>query len=237
MMAARAPGPEASMERHGPSRPRLTAATSLLLVATALAGCAGPGPDAAPTDAPPVVTAEPGPAPEPAMPRDVGGAQPPAELAGLTEAFAAELAGTGTRLTRASLIDREGGSTEPDPNGSHLALYLEPPEGSTPEDYLEGMVTLTQRFAAAAFERYPGLASFDVCQVPFGDVQVTGSTPFTLVDVTREGFDAWLAAGGDLPSLLALGASPDSGVRVTMTRPVKGLPEVAALLAGPPSSG
>lgn len=208
---------------------------ALLALSLAACGVTQSGPPT--TEAAPAPAPESDPTPDPEMPGPGGPdavsvGLPPAELDGLTVAFADDLDSTGTRLTRASLIDREGGSTDPDPDGTHLALYLEPPEGSTPEDYLEGMVTLTRRFAAAAFERYPGLTSFDVCQVPFGDVQVTGSTPFTLVDVTREGFDAWLAAGGDLPSLLALGMSPESGVRITMTRPVKELPEVVAVLGG-----
>jgi hypothetical protein len=228
----RAPRSTARIPRAG-----VPAALLAALVALLVAGCTGgaldAGPDAAAPAAPDAPTMAPGPdAPTMAPGPGLDGALPPEELAGLTEAFAAELAATGTRLTRASLIDRESGSEDPDPNGTHLALYLEPPEGASAEDYLDGMVTLTLLFAEAAFDRYPGLASFDVCQVPHGDIKVTAETPFTLVDVTRAGFATWRSAGGDLAALHALSESRGSGVRIAATAPVRDLPTFVALRDG-----
>lgn len=101
----------------------------------------------------------------------------------------------------------------------HLALYL----AFVDEDlddldrYLDGLVTLTRVFADESFARWPDLESFDVCQVPASDSESAPEPAITLVDVTREGHAAWVAAGGDLASLLALADVRGSGVRVQLS--------------------
>jgi hypothetical protein len=101
----------------------------------------------------------------------------------------------------------------------HLALYL----AFIDEDlgdldrYLDGLVTLTRVFADASFARWSDLESFDVCQVPASDSDASPEPAITLVDITREGHAAWVEAGGDLASLLALADVRGSGVRVQLS--------------------
>ena len=101
----------------------------------------------------------------------------------------------------------------------HLALYL----AFVDEDlddldrYLDGLVTLTREFADESFARWSDLESFDVCQVPASDSDAAPEPAITLVDITREGHAAWLEAGGDLASLLALADVGGSGVRVQLS--------------------
>lgn len=109
----------------------------------------------------------------------------------------------------------------------HLALYL----AFVDEDlddldrYLDGLVALTRVFADESFARWSDLESFDVCQVPASDSDALPEPAITLVDITREGHAAWVAAGGDLASLLALADVRGSGVRVQLSEAARAVLE------------
>lgn len=202
-----------------PRSPRQASAAMLALLVLAT-GCAAQSGD--------TVASESAPTPDVA-PAD--GPLPPVDTAGLNAEplLAALYAETGTLLTRGALIERilRDRSTSTGGYGParttvvqpHLALYL----GLLDEDladldrYLDAIAPLTQVFATASFDRWPELESFDICLVPAADSDAAPLPAITLVDVTREGFAAWLEAGGDLTSLLELGAIAGSGVRVQLS--------------------
>jgi hypothetical protein len=214
---------------------------AVLLAAVVLAGCTAN----APTDAPPaasgaeadtadtdVTTVE----PVEVAPPD--GPLPPEDTEGLLvePLLAVMYAETGTLLTRGALIERRmrvtsPGSTVYGPREStvvrkpHLALYL----AFTDEDlddldrYLDAVVPLTRAFAGAAFERWPDLESFDICLVPASDSDASPEPAIALVDVTREGYEAWIADGADLVGLRAATKDRSSGVRLQLSEALSDL--------------
>lgn len=116
---------------------------------------------------------------------DLGGDLPPLEAADLAELYADELAELGLVLTdRGGLVD--GSTYEADEDGTHLSLYVAPTGERDEDTYLDGLVDVTAVFAEDVFERWPGLASFDVCQetVPV-DGEPTG-LPRTQITLTRD---------------------------------------------------
>ena len=128
-------------------------------------------------------------------------ALPPEDPNDLALVFAEELADLAVELTdRGGLIDRSEGY-ERSPEGTHLALYLEPLEEPSADVYVEGILTLTRVFADA-FERWPGLESLDVCQErhrddPRRDRQLI----VTQVELTR---DVWAQLDWDTVTLVEL---------------------------------
>lgn len=137
------------------------------------------------------------------------GALPPHLYADLEPLLAPLVAPLGFVVTRASLV--ELGTYENSPEGTHLAVYVEPDEEHTPDQ----VATLTTRLAAAllpeVFDRWSGLESFDVCQEPYapGD----GATPptDTLLDVSRE---VALGIDWDTVTLAELIAAAGPGLRL-----------------------
>lgn len=118
---------------------------------------------------------------------DPDGALPPAGAAELEPLYGAQLAELGLRLTdRGGLIDRTGGGYEPSAEGTHLALYVEPiGERSVPQ-YIDGIRSVAAVFGDV-FDRWPGLASYDVCQEPEADDGLGGEEPLpvTQIELTR----------------------------------------------------
>jgi len=222
---------------HGPLRERTQRRgfASVLLAAVVLAGCTSDAPAQAPTDASSAGTEAadtdaPAVAPVEVAPPD--GPLPPEDTEGLTvePLLAAMYAETGTLLTRGALIERRmrvttPGSTVYGPRDTtvvsrpHLALYL----AFVDEDledldrYLDAVVPLTRAFAGAAFERWPDLESFDICLVPASDSDASPEPAIALVDVTREGYEAWIADGADLVGLRAFTKDRASGVRLQLS--------------------
>lgn len=158
------------------------------LVLVALAGCGG-------------AEAPPGPRPSAAA----WGRLPPNDVEAMDEIYGDELAAQGVRLVRAGLVDRSGGGFEYDPQGTHLALYVEPVSRAAAQAYVDRIVPVTELFASTVFVRWSGLASFDVCQEP--PPAVDGSAepdPVTQVTLWREEASDIEWATFDLVDLLVL---------------------------------
>jgi hypothetical protein len=112
-------------------------------------------------------------------------ALPPNDKAAIERVFAAKLERLGVRLTRGALVDRRTG--KPSATGTHLAVYVEPTGGFTPDDYARGTVSTLRVFIPSAFERWGGLDSFDVCQEPLPALDTRPEPPpETKVDLTKE---------------------------------------------------
>ena len=226
-----------------PLRPRCRRLVGPALVATLLAGCSsevaeGPSdPAAAPVAAPGSGEVE-GPSGPVDGPTPTIDALPPEDTAGLAvePVLAALYAETGTVLTRGALVERRvragssGGTAYAPSDGTiirrpHLALYL----AFADEDlddldrYLDAVVPLTRTFAGAAFERWPDLASFDICLVPSSDSDASPEPAIVLVDVTRDGYAAWVEDGADLVGLRAGSRTGGSGVRLELSEPLRAL--------------
>ena len=113
---------------------------------------------------------------------------PPAGALELESLYGPQLAAMGLRLTdRGGLIDRTGGGYEPSATGRHLALYVEPVGDRSVDEYVEGIRTVAV-LLSDAFERWPGLESYDVCQEPVDDGTPSESEPLpvTQIELTRE---------------------------------------------------
>lgn len=115
-------------------------------------------------------------------------ALPPAGALDLAHLYEAPLAELGLRLTdRGGLIDRSDGGYEPSAAGDHLALYVEPIADRTTGEYVDGILDVAVVFADV-FDRWPGLASYDVCQEPvdLDDTQGPEPLPVTQIELTRQ---------------------------------------------------
>ena len=155
---------------------------------------------------------------------------PPNDVGSVNEIYAEEMAALGVRLVRAALVDTTSGGFVYDPEGTHLALYVEPVGEVTTQDYMDRILPVTEVFASTLFARWTGLESFDVCQEPPPGVDDSETPPpVSQVTLWRE------EAGGidwetfDLVDLLTLAreAHPEDG------RP-RALVTAAAQLAGFP---
>ena len=126
---------------------------------------------------------------------------PPAAPADIAPLFAEDLEELAVEVTdRGGLIDRTEGY-ERSPEGTHLALYLEPLEEPSADVYVDGILTLTQVFADA-FERWPGLQSLDVCQERHrDDARRDRQLIVTQVELTR---DVWAQLDWDTVTLVEL---------------------------------
>lgn len=120
-------------------------------------------------------------------------ALPPAAALDLEATYGDALAELGLRLTdRGGLIDRSGGGYEPSATGTHLALYVEPIDDRTPEEYVEGIASVAAVFGDV-FDRWSGLESYDVCQEPVEDAPSDNEPaydpaeplPVTQIELTR----------------------------------------------------
>jgi hypothetical protein len=115
---------------------------------------------------------------------DSAKALPPNDKAAIERVFAPALERLGVRLTRGALVDLKTG--KPSATGTHLAVYVEPTGDYTPDDYARGTVRTLRAFIPAAFERWGGLTSFDVCQEPLPATDARPEPPpITKVDLTK----------------------------------------------------
>jgi len=157
------------------TRARLVGAGAAALLAISVAGCSG---DDAADPASTTTTTE----------ASSAGALPPAGALDLEPIYGAALADLGLQLTdRGGLIDRSDGGYEPSASGHHLALYVEPIGDRTVAEYINGIRDVAVVFGDV-FERWPSLASFDVCQEPVEDDgdPTTEPLPVTQIEATRE---------------------------------------------------
>jgi hypothetical protein len=115
---------------------------------------------------------------------DSAKALPPNDKAAIERVFAPALERLGVRLTRGALVDLKTG--KPSATGTHLAVYVEPTGDYTRDDYARGTVRTLRAFIPAAFERWGGLTSFDVCQEPLPATDARPEPPpITKVDLTK----------------------------------------------------
>jgi hypothetical protein len=126
---------------------------------------------------------------------------PPRSKAAISAPFEDELADMGLRITRAALVDPETGL--PARDATHLAVYVEPTGSYSLDDFADGVVTVSRVFLPSAFERWPGLTSFDVCQEPVPGVDDSPQpAPKTQIAVSRTEADEFDWAGADLQEYL-----------------------------------
>lgn len=127
---------------------------------------------------------------------------PPVEAAAVAEAYEDELAELGVRLTdRGGLVDED---REPDPDGTHLSLYVAPIGDRDDDAYVNGIVEVTAVFARDVFERWPDLESFDVCQEGVPTEGSDSAPARSQVNLTREAAAAMDWATGDLADLMEI---------------------------------
>ena len=141
---------------------------------------------------------------------------PPSTAPELADLFEDRLASLGVELTeRSALVGDDRGSSEygPDGSGDHLALYVVPTEPWDDDAYVDGILEITAAFADV-FQRWPELASFDVCQEFHDDhAEADRHLTATLVDLTRETAGAVDWDDLELAGLLAT-VEPDEGSQV-----------------------
>lgn len=115
---------------------------------------------------------------------DNDGSLPPAGALDLEPIYGDALAEIGLKLTdRGGLIDRSGGGYVQSAEGDHLALYVEPIDDRTTPQYIDGIRSVAAVFGDV-FDRWSGLASYDVCQEPADDDQPE-PLPVTQIELTR----------------------------------------------------
>ena len=120
------------------------------------------------------------------------GSLPPPDASDLEPIYGDALAELGLELTdRGGLIDRSGGGYYPSDTGTHLALYVEPIDDRTAPQYIEGIRSVAVVFSDV-FDRWPGLATYDVCQEPVGAEATPGDEPLpvTQIELTKAQSDA-----------------------------------------------
>lgn len=131
---------------------------------------------------------------------------PPHERDALAAIFDPLVEPLGYRVTRAALITRD--TYVVDPAGDHLAIYLSPLDDIGFDRFATDLPAITEVFLPLVFERWPALASFDVCQEPFASESQTPPSQ-TIVDLTREAAALVEWNGIDLAGLIDAGATID----------------------------
>jgi hypothetical protein len=166
---------------------------------------------------------------------------PPQDLSSIRRVYDEALATMGLTLTRGALIDLEGGRYEPSPNGRHLALYVEPIEGRTIEEYADAAWTLSALITPDVFARWSGLESYDICQEPLPAVDPSPEPPpVTQLNLTRAAAAGVDWDNGNLATLLAAARTNDD-LRMYVNREIRETPvyqaanaEARALTGGGP---
>ena len=112
---------------------------------------------------------------------------PPAKKAALAKLFRDELEPLGLRVSRGLLQNPE--TYDPDPEGTHLALYVTPTSTNyATTDYVENFTKLTRVFVPMIFDRWSSLQTFDICQEPVDDAREE-PPPVTQIYVARTALD------------------------------------------------
>jgi hypothetical protein len=112
---------------------------------------------------------------------------PPSKLKPLSKEFKDLVQPLGLRVSRGLLQNEE--TYKPDPNGTHLALYVEPKSAKySSADYVANFTKLTHAFVPMVFNRWQGLKTFDICQEPLSDPR-EAPPPVTQIFVSRNALD------------------------------------------------
>lgn len=110
---------------------------------------------------------------------------PPRAVADMAPLLDPLLAPLGLRLTRSALVqrpDRGGG----DGGKPHLALYVEPTSTWDDARYVATIAPLARLVTPFVFDRWAGVASYDVCQEPLPGVDDRAEPPpITVFEVSR----------------------------------------------------
>lgn len=159
---------------------------SAVLLALLLASCATQGatnPTGVTTTVAPVTTAAPSTTVAP--PTTEPAALPPHTYEALAPLLDPLVAPLGFRVTRAALVSLTTYETAPD--GTHLAVYVEPLEEPDVEAVAAATVPLAAVFLPEVFLQWPGLLSFDICQERYAASDVSSAPPpETILNVSRE---------------------------------------------------
>jgi hypothetical protein len=219
--------PAARRPRRGDRLKRL-AVPALLVAGLALAGCTGSGDDAAPATTLTGPAATIAAAAELLPPISPDQTLPPQDLSSIRKVYDEALATMGLTLTRGALIDLSDGRYEPSPEGRHLALYVEPVDGRTTQEYADAAWTLSALVTPDVFARWSALDSYDICQEPLPEVDPSPEpTPVTQLNLTRDAASRVDWVGGDLTSLL-VAARQDTDLRMYVNREIRETPTFVA---------
>ena len=112
---------------------------------------------------------------------------PPSTRDELAAIFDAKVRDLGFQTSRALLQNLD--TYAADPNGRHLAIYLEPIDDEfTDAEYVASFDDVAKVFLPLAFKRWKGLKSFDVCLEPLPSEDASEAPPpITQLLVTRRG--------------------------------------------------
>lgn len=112
---------------------------------------------------------------------------PPSTYEELTEIFEGKVRDLGFTTTRALLQNLD--TYARDPNGVHLAIYLEPIDTEfTDAEYVARFADVARVFLPLVYKRWKGLKSFDVCLEPLQSEDGSEAPPpITQLIVTRRG--------------------------------------------------
>jgi hypothetical protein len=159
---------------------------------------------------------------------------PPEDALDLEPIYGAQLAAIGLKLTdRGGLIDRTGGGYDQSAGGTHLALYVQPTGERSVAQYLDGIKSVAAIFVTA-FDRWPGLESFDVCQEPVPDPSspVKGEPlPVTQIQLTRPQADAIDFDSVSVVDLVRLSRQVPNGMELRVSTRVANDPAYKAMVA------
>lgn len=163
------------------------------------------------------------------------GELPPDDYEAVAAMFDPALEELGLRLTRAGLADSPGPGEDASLRGRHLALYVEPLDADhTAAEYLDTLITSARVFLPVVFERWPDLASMDVCQEPPPGVDDrTAPVPYTVLEMGR---DEAAQIDWSAVDLAGLAGARDAGlVRLHVNEAVGDHPDWAGLETTPPA--
>jgi hypothetical protein len=127
-----------------------------------------------------------------------------------------------------------------DPEGTHLAIYVEPDgDAMSNEEYLENVTRVTKVFLPKVFKRWSDLESFDVCQEPPQALDTrTAPPPVTQILVSRKGVKRVRWKSATLDDIVAAAAikvgAPTASTRdfyLFVNADIADLPEYQAAVA------
>jgi hypothetical protein len=104
----------------------------------------------------------------------------------IQERYGPAVEALGLRITRAARYVKLGDDT-PAPDGTHLAIYVEPIGSATAAAYVERIQPLADVFLPEVLDALPSVATVDVCQEPPPSVDASPSPrAYTQLLVSRE---------------------------------------------------
>lgn len=137
----------------------------------------------------------------------------------------------GVRFQRGSLVNRGDQVYEASATGTHLALYVEPLEPFTDEQFVLNTWDIAARVTPIVFDSFTGVMSYDICQVPYTDQTREGAPPpVTQVDVDRQTAASIDWAGGSFADLLVALQDPDATLIVRVEPELQQTPTFVAAL-------